>query len=101
MLHIVANGVAESVKEHLTADEDKQTERDMTQRPAVLESVHYQHELHDEVHGYANGVQQVKDDKHADGIGGTKSAPGLEGQEGHQERDSEHDCGCQSNKPHR
>lgn len=42
MLHAIADGVTECVKEHLTTDEDHKTKSDVTERPAVLKGVHYQ-----------------------------------------------------------
>lgn len=42
MLHAIADGVTKCVEEHLTTDEDHETKRDVAERPAVLEGVHYQ-----------------------------------------------------------
>lgn len=39
MLDIIANGVAESVQHHLSNDEDKHTEGDVSQGPAVVKRI--------------------------------------------------------------
>jgi hypothetical protein len=42
MLDIVTDRVTECIEEHLTADEDKDAECDVTEWPAVFKGIHYQ-----------------------------------------------------------
>lgn len=56
MLHIVTDSVAEPVKQDLADNEDQSTDDDISEWPTVLERVHDQQNLHDEINRYADGV---------------------------------------------
>jgi hypothetical protein len=56
MLDVVADDIAELVQEDLSDDEDQHAEGDMAERPAVIQCVRDQEELHGQINRYADCV---------------------------------------------
>lgn len=81
MLNIVANDIAELVQEDLTNNEDQHTERDMSKRPAIIQCVGNKKQLHGQVNGDRDSVEQVEHDKQTDCIVRSHGTPGLEGRQ--------------------
>lgn len=101
MLDIVADGVAEAVKQHLSRDKDEHAKEDMPHRPAVIKSAVDKHQLHDNVDSHANGVQKVQDNKQPNRTGRIQPAPTLEGEERDDERNGKHADRTTSQQPDR
>lgn len=99
MLDIVANGVAEDVENDLANDEEEDSESDIAQWPAVLERADNKNDLADDVYEEEDGVDNVGDDKDADGVGGAQAGPVLEREQRDSAADDEHGKGREPQQP--
>lgn len=75
VLRAFADLVADDVENHLADDEEEDAEGDIAQRPAVLEGVRHEDDLHDDVDEQADGVEQVQHHEQADRV--RRPQPGL------------------------
>jgi hypothetical protein len=57
MLDVVADDIAKLIQEDLSDDEDQHTEGDVSERPAVIQCVRNQEQLHSQVYRNADGIQ--------------------------------------------
>lgn len=89
------------IQDDLSDDEEERPKREIAQRPPILQSVQHQNDLHDKVHGQADGVDNVQDDEKAGCVGWRESRPSLERQEADGKADDENDQTAESQKPDR
>lgn len=101
VLDTVADNVAEDVQNDLSNNEEEYTEDDVAQRPAVLQCAQDENDLADEVDEEKDGVDNVCDNKDADGVLSVQTSPVLEGEEGDGAANDEHAEGGQSQQPDR
>jgi hypothetical protein len=101
MLHAVADGVAEDVKNDLTNHEEEDAKRDVAQWPAILERAHNKDDLAGDVDKQENGVHNVGDDEDSNGVSGAQTGPVLEGEQRDSTTDQEHGEGAQAQQPDR
>lgn len=101
MLYAFANGVTEDIEDHLANDEEENAKQDVTQRPAVLQSSHYENDLADCVNEQTDGIDEVGDDKDANRVHGAQSGPAFESQEIDRATDDEHGEGAEPQQPDR
>lgn len=73
----------------------------MSQWPTVVESVGHKQQLHDNVDRHGDSIQKVEHDEQAHRVGRAQSPPRLEGHEGDDEGQSEHDGRANSDQPDR
>ena len=99
VLRALADRVADHVQNHLPDDEEEDPERDVAQGPAVLERVHHEDDLHDDVDEQADGVEQVQHHEQADRVRGCQPGFSLEGQDRDRAREQEHADGGAAEKP--
>lgn len=99
MLHGFADGAAEEVEDHLPDDEEEDAKRDVPQRPAVLQRVRDEDDLHDGVDEQADAVEQVEHDEQPHGVGGAQPGEVLEGEERDGEGEDEGAGGAAAQEP--
>jgi hypothetical protein len=99
MLYVVANGVAEDVENHLANYEEEDAERNVAQRPAVLERANNQDDLANHVHEEEDCVDNVSDDKDADRVVSAQTSPVLEGEQRDGAADHEHAERAETQQP--
>lgn len=89
VLHGKANVLAKNIEQNLPDNEEEDGEEDVSQRPALLQRAHHEQHLHDGVDGEEDGVENVDDDKQANGVGWAQPGPALEREERDGEADDE------------
>lgn len=76
---VVANActqlAADGVQDNLADDEEEDTEADVAEWPAVLQSAGDQQDLQDDVDEELDGVEQVEDDEQANSVRRTQTGP--------------------------
>ena len=90
MLDLVADVGGKDVENDLSGHEEEDAKANVAQWPAILQRVDDEEDLHDEVDPDADGIDDVQDDKEADGVGGPQAGPALEGHERDGKRDDKH-----------
>lgn len=81
MLHAVANALAEDVQQYLTNHKEKDPGRNVTQRPAVLQCIGHENDLHHHIDEQADSIQDVKHHEKPGRVGGTETGLVLESQD--------------------
>lgn len=99
MLDIHADGLTKSVKKHLPDNEEENTESDVPQRPAVLESAHDKYNLHHQIDRNTDRIEDIEDHEEGNSVRRTKPTPSLKGQEGDYKGDGEHGHGAPPQQP--
>lgn len=99
VLDALTNVRVEDVEDKLTNDEEEDAKGNVPQRPPVLQSTHDKQDLHDQIDTDEDGVQDVEDDKEANGICGTQCSPALESGQTDEESDGEHEDGADAQQP--
>lgn len=94
-----ADRAAEEVEDHLPDDEEEDAEGDVPQRPAVLQRVRDEDDLHDGVDEQADAVEEVEHHEEPHGVGGPQPGEVLEGEEGDGEGDDEGAGGAAAQEP--
>lgn len=90
MLDTVADDVSKNVQDHLSNDEEENTEDDVAQWPAVLQCAQDEDYLADEVDEEKDCVDNVGEDENADGVLRIQTSPVLESEERDGAADDEH-----------
>lgn len=99
VLRRLAYWPAEDVEDHLPDDEEEDAEGDVPQRPAVLQRIRHEDDLHDGVDEQADAVEQVQHHKQPHGVGRPQPGEVLEREEGDGERDDECAGGAAAQEP--
>ena len=90
MLDLFADAGGEDVEDDLADDEEEDSEGNVAQRPAILQRVEDEEDLHDQVDQDADSVDEVENHKQAGRVRGPEAGPALERHERDGERDDEH-----------
>ena len=99
MLGGLADLVAKDIQDHLPDDEEEDPEEDMQQRPAVLQRVGDENDLHDGVDEEEDAIEEIQHDEQAHRVRGAEPGFALEGQDRDGERDEEHADGAAAQQP--
>jgi hypothetical protein len=91
----------EDVEDHLTNDEEKYSKRNVPQRPAIMQSVDDQNNLHGQIDHQAEGIDDVDHDEQAGGAIWREASPTLERQQRDGSGKDEHAERRKSEKPDR
>lgn len=94
MLDRVADGHAECEKENLCACEERRSEHDITNRPAVLEGAEDKNKLQHDVHRYADEWPEHVNDEESERLRVVESKLLLESGDGDEERYTEDNETC-------
>lgn len=100
MLDLVADARGKDVEDDLSDDKEEHSKGNVAERPAVLQRVDDEEDLHDEVDPDADSVDDVQDDKQPDRVCRSKTTPALERHERHGKGNDKHAEGAQSEQPH-
>lgn len=92
---------AEGVENDLADDEEHRGGSEIPQRPAVLQSVHHEDDLHDEVDEQTDGVDDVQHNKQARGIRRRQSRPALKREQRDDKRQRKHRHTGEPQQPNR
>ena len=101
VLRRLADLVAEDIEDHLPDDEEEDPEEYMQQRPAILQRVGHEDDLHDGVDEEEDAVEKIQHHEQAHRIRGAEPGFALEGQDRDGERDEEHADGAAAQQPDR
>lgn len=98
--HVVANRVAEDVKNDLADDEEEHPKGDVTQRPSVLQRVGDEDDLHNDVDEQEDAIDEIQNHEQAQRIRRAQAELVLERQDRHRAGDEEHADRRASQQPH-
>lgn len=101
MAHSCADFAAEGIKNDLSGDEKEDSKGNITQWPSVVQRSGHQKDLHAHVYEQLNGIQQIQDDKQADGVGWVQTSPSFESGERNEEADGKRNERANSHHPDR
>lgn len=88
------------VEHNLTGNKEKDTKGNVAQGPAVLEGAGDEEHLHDHVDKQLHGVEQVEDDKQANGVGGREAGPAHKGANGDEKGNGKGNERAGAQQPH-
>jgi hypothetical protein len=71
----LANSVTEDIENNLSNDEEECTESEISQWPAILQSIDHKNNLGDKVNYQSNGRDQVQNNEKSNGVGRAKTSP--------------------------
>lgn len=91
MLNRIANRHAEREQQHLRTSKERRAKDDIADRPPVLERAEDEDELQDDIDGNADDRPDQIDDEERDRFGVAESELLLEGGDGDEKGDAEHE----------
>lgn len=83
MRYGVADSITEHVEDHLANDEEENPKGNISERPAILQGIRNEYDLHGQVDQQAYSINQVQYHEEAHSVGWTQPSSPFECQDGY------------------
>ena len=99
MLHSITDRIAKHVKNHLPNHKKEHSKRNIAQRPAILQRINHEYNLHNDINRQRDRRNEVQHHKEPNGVRGSHANPAFKCSQGDKEGDEEHEAGDATHHP--